>query len=336
LKRFWAVLIARNKEFIRDRSALAWNLLFPFFIVFGFAFMFSDKGQTVFKVAVLGSAPAAQAAMPFLATEHIEFIPIESLDQALAKLSRHQFDMLIAPQAPPRYWVNSSSPKGYLLERVLWGSGGTGTAFQKQVVEGEELRYVDWLLPGLLAVNMMFSCLFGVGYVIVRYRKTGVLRRFKATPLSAFEFLAAQVGSRLLLVMAVTVIIYVGTDIFLDFLMLGSYALLFLVFTAGALCLIALGLLFAARTASEELAGGLLNLVSWPMMLLSGAWFSLEGTPGWIRAIAQVFPLTHLIEAARAIMTEGAGLADILPQIAVLSILTLVFLAIGSAAFRWE
>jgi ABC-type multidrug transport system permease subunit len=158
------------------------------------------------------------------------------------------------------------------------------------VVEGRALRYVDWLLPGLLAVNMMFSCLFGVGYVIVRYHKIGVLRRFKATPLSAFEFLAAQVGSRFLLVMAVTIIIYIGTDVFLDFLMLGSYALLFLVFTAGALCLIALGLLFAARTASEELAGGLLNLVSWPMMLLSGAWFSLEGTPGWIQMLFPGLP----------------------------------------------
>ena len=345
MKRFWAVLIARNKEFIRDRSALAWNLVFPVFIVFGFAFMFSDRGQTMFQVAVLGGTEsAAQAARPFLATHHIELIPVENLPQALSKLSHHQLDMVIDPRSPPRYWVNESSPKGYLLERILWGAAGTKSGnpsghpagFQKEVVQGKELRYVDWLLPGLLAVNMMFGCLFGVGYVIVRYRKNGVLRRFKATPLSAFEFLAAQVGSRLLLAMAVAVIIYIGTDIFLDFLMLGSYLLLFLVFTAGAVCLIALGLLVAARSASEELAGGLLNLLSWPMMLLSGAWFSLEGAPKWIQALAQAFPLTHLIDAARAIMTEGAGLADVLPQIAVLLAMGLVFLAVGAAAFRWE
>lgn len=119
MRRFWAVLIARNKEFIRDRSALAWNLLFPFFIVFGFAFMFSDRGQTVFKVAVYGGQPAAPAVMPFLATQHIEFVAVENLEQALARVSRHQFDMLIDTRAPPRYWVNVSSPKGYLLERVL-------------------------------------------------------------------------------------------------------------------------------------------------------------------------------------------------------------------------
>ena len=104
----------------------------------------------------------------------------------------------------------------------------------------------------------------------------------------------------------------------------------------GAICLISLGLLVAARLSSEELAGGLLNLLTWHLMLLSGVWFSLEGTNPIVPKIARFFPLTHLVDGARSIMTEGAGLMDIAPHLAILALMTAVFLAIGSLIFRWE
>ena len=94
----------------------------------------------------------------------------------------------------PRYWVNTSSPKGYIVEKLLLAADRDA---QRQPVTGDAVRYVDWLFPGILGMNMMFSCLFGVGYVVLRYRKTGFLKRLHATPLSAFEFLSAQVLSRL-------------------------------------------------------------------------------------------------------------------------------------------
>jgi ABC-type multidrug transport system permease subunit len=195
---------------------------------------------------------------------------------------------------------------------------------------------VDWVVPGILAMNMMFSCLFGVGYVIVRYRKNGFLKRLKATPLSPFQFLLAQMVSRLLLIQTITVAVYVGCNYFIHFQMRGSYANLFLISLAGAICLISLGLLVAARLSSEELAGGILNLLTWPMMLLSGVWFSLEGTNPFVQKIAQVLPLTHLVDGARAIMTEGAGLVDIAPHLLVLAFMSAVFLSLGSVIFRWE
>ena len=109
-----------------------------------------------------------------------------------------------------------------------------------------------------------------------------------------------------------------------------------LVFSLGALCLVCLGLIMAARTASEELAGGILNLVAWPMMIFSGVWFSLEGVHPAAQYFAQLLPLTHIIDAARAVMNDGAGVADILPQLGVLTAMTVVFLAIGAGMFRWE
>ncbi len=105
---------------------------------------------------------------------------------------------------------------------------------------------------------------------------------------------------------------------------------------SGALSLIALGLTIAARFSSEELVGGLLNVLTWPMMLLSGIWFSLEGSPQWVQAIARIFPLTHVLDAARAVMLDGAGFADVAPQLAYLAVTALVFLAFGAWSFRWR
>jgi ABC-2 type transport system permease protein len=232
------------------------------------------------------------------------------------------------------FWVNDSSPRGYLLERVLRGSGGTD--FQKQTVTGRQIRYVDWLIPGILALNMMFSALYGVGYVLVRYRKNGVLRRLKATPLTALEFLTAQVISRLWIILAVGIAVYIGTDLLVGFTMRGSYLNLFLVYLVGAVTLTSLGLLVAARPASEEFAEGVLNLITWPMMFLSGVWFSVGALSPWVQKLAVLFPLTHIISAARAVMLDGAGLATVLPQLLILLVMALVFLLLGALTFRWE
>jgi ABC-2 type transport system permease protein len=368
MRRFLAVLRARNLEFMRDRSVLAWNLVLPFVIVFGFAFAFSGGPRDSFRVGVHGPIDAASTQLEFFETRYIRFLPVRDLPQAIQKVERHQLDMVLDLQPGRyRYWVNAESPNGYILERVLWASGthqsarpppGRGAPqetqlaeavrtsprdeasaaalFQKQSVEGREIRYVDWLLPGVLAMNIMFSALFGVGYVIVRYRKNGVLKRLKATPLSAFEFLCAQVVSRLWLILVVTTLLYLGTRLVLDVPMYGSYVGLLLVLLLGALCMISLGLIVAARVASEELAGGLLNVFTWPMMFLSGIWFSTEGIHPWLQTLAQGLPLTHAIEAARAIMFDGAGLLAVGPQLAVLAGMTVFFLLVSSMLFRWE
>ena len=342
-KRFLAVLKARNREFIRDRSALGWNIVFPLLIVAGFAFAFTGKPMDLYKVGVYAADPAqklaqVQETQAFFRTGYIQFIPVAELPPAITKVERHQLDMLFDLDQQ-RYWINRDSPKGYILERVLHGADTVDApagGFRRQTVSGREIRYVDWLIPGILAMNMMFSALFGVGYVIVRYRKSGVLKRLPATPLTAFEFLGAQVVSRLWLILIITGGVYAGADLFIDFSMFGSYLLLLLVFTLGAVSLISLGLLVAARIASEELAGGILNVLSWPMMFLSGVWFSLEGANPLIQKLALLFPLTHIIDAARAVMIDGAGLAGIGTQLLILSLMSALFLLLGAVLFRWK
>lgn len=333
-RRFWAVLIGRNKEFLRDRGALGWNILFPFFVVFGMAFAFSDKAQDVFKVGVVGEVASLPAG--FAATKHLKFVAFEDASAAQNKLRHHQLDMLVQAGKPLTYWVNEKSPKGYLVERIMLGTDAAKFSPERKAVEGKPIRYVDWLVSGLLSMNMMFSALFGVGYNLVRYRKNGVLKRLKATPLRAVEFLTAQVVSRLILIMAVFTVVYQGADLFLHFQRLGSLFDLYFIFALGSACLVSLGLLVAARVTSEELAGGVLNMLSWPMMFLSGVWFSLEGAPKALRLFADMMPLTHLIDAARAVMTEGATLSQVAPHLYILAGMTVLFLGVGAWTFKWD
>jgi ABC-type multidrug transport system permease subunit len=337
LKRIYAVFAARNREFVRDRGTLAWNIVMPVILVFGLAFVFGGEGHNQYTVGVLQSSSEIDTGEhPFLESRFIEFVPVGDEADGFRKVERHRLDLLVRFEGEPRYWVNPESPSGYFAERLLLQSdAAVGEQMQKAQISGDPIRYVDWVLPGILGMNMMFSCLFGVGYVVVRYRKNGFLKRLRATPLMPYEFIVAQVASRLMLVLIVTAFVYTATHLILDTRMDGSYLTLLVVTVVGCISMVSLGLLIAARVTSEELAGGLLNMISWPMMILSGVWFSLEGAGPAVQGLAKVFPLTHILDAARAVMLDGATLVDIAPSMIVLTLLSLVFLGLGAYYFRW-
>ncbi len=338
LRRILAIFKARNLEFLRDRATLAWNIVLPLALMAGLSLAFGAGDRSEFTIGVLTDADSIDAGVhPFLETRYIDFVPVDDLDQGYLKIARHQLDLLLRFDEPPTYWVNPESAKGYFAERALLQSdAAAGNRLEKAEIEGEPLRYVDWVLPGILGMNMMFSCLFGVGYVVVRYRKNGFLKRLRATPVRPLEFIIAQVASRLILTLTITTIIFIGTHWALGTRMDGSYLTLLLIGFLGAVSLVAMGLLVAARVTSEELAGGLLNMINWPMMLLSGVWFSLEGAGQFVQNAAKIFPLTHILDASRAVILDGAGIADIWVSLAVLITMSVVFLALGARFFRWD
>ena len=329
MKRLWAIFVARNLEFFRDRGTFFWNLLFPVFIIFGLYFAFSGGRTVAYKVGTIGRPRPFE----FMQYKYLQFVPYDELDKAMRKLTHHQIDMIIDFDQDT-YYINELAVKGYLIEKIL--SSDSSAALQRRTVTGKQIRHIDWFVPGIISMNIMFGCLMGVGFVIVRYRKNGVLKRFKATPLKAIEFISAQMLSRFFIMAFVTVVLYAGTNLFLHYMMLGSYLDLGITTAIAIVCLISLGLLFSTRIKSEEFAGGVLNLVIWPMMFLSGIWFSLEGTPPAMQAISQVFPVTHFLAAARMIMLDGATLLDVTDHLAVLLAMTVVFLTTAAFIFKWE
>lgn len=345
-KRLWAMIVARNREFFRDRAAFGWNFLFPFLLIAGFAIIFGGEEHKDFKVGIYPcpgtSKPTEGRCIPqaFKNIQYIKFIAIESQMSGLDKLKHHKIDMLVDVNTEPYdYWVSETSPNGYIVERMLSGSltPAKHQPLQRQAaVATRQIRYIDWLFPGILGMNIMFSALYGVGFVVVRYRKNGVLKRLNATPLTAFEYLSAQMISRIFLLLFTLAILWIGCDLVFDFQVEGHYVDLAILFTVGCLSLTAMGLVVASRGTSEEFTNGILNFITWPMMFLSEVWFSIEGAPKWVHAVADLFPLTHLLRGVRKIMNDGAGLLDVAPELAVLCGMTFLFLAVGAGLFSWN
>lgn len=344
LKRFLSVFHARNKEFYRDRAGLGWNFIFPFCIMLGFAAMFERGGHTQYKLGVIfpESRETAVVQIPESIKNRDVFKILKFDDRELGfhKLRHHKIDLLFeSGHNPVRYWIGDNSPKGEIAEslflKTLYDPETLAEISVRAAVRGEQITYIDWLFPGILAMNMMFSALFGVGYIIVRYRKNGVLKRLKATPLKPLEYLSAQIASRMFVLLFSGTVLFVGCTAIFKFPCKGSHFDLALVFSLGGASIISLGLIIASRSGNEEVANGLLNMISWPMMFLSEVWFSIEGSPEWVRKFAEFLPLTHVTKSMRLIMHEGAGLSDLGYSIVSLSVMTVIFIAIGSALFKW-
>jgi ABC-2 type transport system permease protein len=358
LKRMWALFVARSLEFIRDRAGLGWNILFPFLLVAAFGVAFGPDAKKQFKMGVF----PVQDPVPALETIRIpgalktdpsvQLVFFKNRDQGLEKLRHHKIDILVQsgdvknPEALPskndsrvRYWVSDVSPRGALAEKLVKAAVVPEAFFEnrvyKQAVPGTLVRYIDWLFPGILGMNIMFSAFFGVGYVIVRYRRNGVLKRLKATPVTAFEYLSAQLISRVVVSMTASMVVWAGCDVIFSFQMQGAYVDAVIVFLFGTVCLVSFGLILACRGTNEELTNGIINLICWPMMFLSEVWFSIEGTAGWIRQAAGFLPLTHFLSAARKVINDGATLSQVSQELTILAAMSLVFLAVGSWLFSW-
>lgn len=335
---------ARNHEFFRDRAAFGWNFAFPFLIIVGFGLIFGAKEHNQFKIGLFpGESQQTGVASTVLAAfqqgRYLQFINFATQAEGEQKLQHHKIDLLLDSHSPDhRYWINDSSPNGYIAEQIFLASlvPPNEKLATKQLVRGVQIRYIDWLFPGILGMNMMFSALWGVGYVVVRYRKNGALKRLKATPLTPLEYLSAQMLSRIFLLMFTIVIVWIGSHLIFKFQVHGSYGALALIFFLGGLSLCSMGLVLAARGTSEEFTSGILNFVSWPMMFLSEVWFSLEGSPGWVQSLAKIFPLTHLLTGARKIMNEGASLVDVQRECLILVIITIISLTIAARLFSWN
>lgn len=361
MKAFFQLYLASLKEFVRDRMTIFWTLAFPLVFVVMFGVLFSFGGDSKFDVGLVvedGGQTAQQVA------SFLRQVPIFKLSElgrdaeitALKRGDRRAVIVLpaglsegVAAKQPARIAVfydpaNQQASQIVLtitrqvLDRVDRQISGTQPAFivEEETVQASQLRSIDFLLPGILAMALMQLGLFGTAQPLVALRDQGVLRRLSATPLPRWTVLASQIAMRLTIALAQTVIIIGFGVVAFKVPFQGNPVLLLGMVILGALTFIALGYMVAAFSKNQETAAGISSLINFPMMFLSGLFFPLEFVPQFLQPVIVAMPLTYLVDAIRQIMVGTNPLFPMPVDTGVLLAWCAGALAIAIRFFKWE
>ncbi len=337
----YQLTLARLKLLFREPGAMFWTFGFPMVLAIALGIAFRNQPPEPVRAAVQdGSGAAAMlSALAKSARVKPELLSAASARQALRDGA---VAIVVAPGDPVTYVFDPTRPDSRLarlvvndvLQRAL-GRKDVTRARDEMVTE-PGARYIDFLIPGLLGLILMSSGLWGIGYTIVETRTKNLLKRMLATPMRRGDFLLSFVLMRVVFLFAeVPVLVGFGHFVF-GVPVRGSLALLLLVSLLGALSFGGIGLLLASRAQNIQTVSGLMNLVMMPMYVGSGVFFSISKFPKAVQPYLKALPLTALNDALRAIMNEGAGLAGVLPQLAILTGITVVSFAVAVKLFRWS
>jgi ABC-type multidrug transport system permease subunit len=337
---------ARIREFYRQPSRLFWVYGFPLLlaIVLGLAFRGGGERPMLLDL-VMGSEGAAKV-VEILQSKPGKF-KIRETDQAsaLARLKAGKTPIVIEAGASPEsvtYRFDPTRPEALAARNAIDDTLQRALG-RKDVVTSEDLpvtepgsRYIDFLIPGLLGMNAMGGGLWGIGFYLVNLRIGKLLKRFRATPMPRASFLGAILASRLTyLIPDVLVLMSLGIFMF-GMPMRGSWLTLAVVELIGASAFAGLGLLVASRAKSTEAVSGLMNLIMLPMWLFGGIFFSPDVYPDAMQPFIQLLPLTQLLNALRAVILEGVGLASLGFELGVLTVWAIVTFVLALRIFRWE
>lgn len=331
---------ARVVEFLREPEALFWVFIFPVLLALALGIAFRSKPVDRPQVAVVGLDGPTLTALQGDST-----LAVLPLDEAAAEkaLRKGTVDVLVVAAGDSviyRYDVTrEESLAGRLaadaaVQRARGRQDVVATADQTHRRAGA--RYIDFLIPGLVGLNLMGSGMWGLGFAIVSARTRKLLKRFAATPMRRSHYLASFAISRLLFLgVEVAAVVGFGWLIF-GVKVYGSIVALALVALIGATTFAGLGLLVAARPRSIEAVSGWMNLVMLPMWLLSGTFFSYERFPAAVLPAIRALPLTALNDALRAIQNDGAALVTTWPQLVILLAWGLISFVVAVRVFRWQ
>jgi ABC-type multidrug transport system permease subunit len=333
----YQLILVHFKTFFREPAILFWAILFPIIMAWVLGIAFSNKGESVRTIYITGNSAqnekitgeklyGAETGNPF----RIKFEK-SSEAEAVRAIKRGIITVYIEAKGDSMiYHFDPHNPDAQLthliLEREISGVDHKNSAVDALQTKGT--RYVDFLIPGLIALGIMNSCIWGIGWNLIETRMKKLLRRMVATPMKKSVFLNSLIITRIILGGVETILLlgfsyfYFGTEI------TGSILAFILVFLAGILAFGGIAIVVASRTAKSEIGNGLINAVTLTMTILSGVFFNYHNFPDWAIPVIQALPLTILADAIRSIFIEAAGLRDVLMPIVILSITGLVTFAL--------
>ncbi len=341
------------KEFYRNPGVIFWSLLFPVLMAWGLGIAFTKQDKLIRNVAWVRNAATegvisqwADASGRLIAgndkTGKVTYQLIETgWENALSMLKKGKVSLIIDESGnKPAYRFDPANAEAQLAYLHI-----SGTLSGYRII-GEETasvvpftrkgtRYVDFLVPGLIAMNIMMSCMWGISYSLIDKRIKKLLRRMIATPMKKSSFMLAQFLARLVLSGLDVFIILFFTYLYFDISIQGSIAAFALLYVAGNVAFTGIAILVSSRTDNAQIGNGLINAVVMPMMILSGIFFSYHNFPDWTIAFIQWMPLTMLADGVRSVFNEGAVIMDVIPALFMLCLIGAGSFAFGMKIYKW-
>lgn len=333
----------RMREFVREKEAVFWVFIFPVLMTFALGVAFRNTGPDKTPVAVEASAAGANQIAGVLSQSPEISATLMSPDEAARALRSGKVSIVVKPVNDSfEYRFDPTRPESRAarlqVDDVLQRGKGRTDVVQvgEQKITESGARYVDFLVPGLIGMNLMGSGLWGLGFTVVIARSRKILKRFAATPMRRSHYLLSFMLSRLIFLVLEVAAVVVFAWLAFGFTVRGSWLSLTLVTMLGGFTFSGIGLLVAARPTTIEGVSGLMNFIMLPMWLLSGTFFSSERFPEVFQPFIKALPLTALNDVLRSLMNEGAGLTSNWAPIAILLAWCVISFLIALKIFKWQ
>jgi len=333
--------LARMREFTREPEAIFWVFVFPLLLALSLGFAFREKPPDKIPIGVL-AGPHAKERFEALKKSPVLLPRIVNEEEAHLALRRGKISLLVAGDAAPVYRFDTTRPDARAArieaDGALQAAAGRRDVFRasEEHVSERGSRYIDFLVPGLLGMNLMGTGIWGVAFSVVNARMRKLLKRLVATPMRKRDYLLAHIFSRLGFLIIETVVVVTFGWLVFDVGVNGSLATFAVLCVIGGIAFTGIGLLISSRARTIEAVSGMANLVMMPMWICSGVFFSYERFPDAIKPFIRALPLTALNDALRLVMNDAASMASIAPQLAVLAAWAMLTFLIGLKIFRWQ
>ncbi len=334
--------LLRVREMTREPGVLFWIFGFPILISVGLGLAFRTRGPQPVTVGALPGTPAEVEAA--LRARGVEVKPVDEAQSRLQLRAGNVALVLVPPAAAGGalgYRFDPTRPETRLaratVDDLLQRAAGRRDPrpVRDEPVKERGARYIDFLVPGLVGMNLMSGSMWGIGWVIVNMRVRKLLKRLLAAPMRRHHFLISQALARLLLIPFEVTVILLFARLAFDVRLTGSLLALAVMCLAGSASFAAIAILVASRAQNNETVSGLMNLVMMPMFVLSGVFFASTHFPDVMQPLIRALPLTALNDGLRAVIVDGAGLGGVLAPLGVLGVWGVVSFAVGLRIFRW-
>lgn len=366
MRAFTAVFTAYFKQFIRDKGALFFTFIFPIIFILLFGWAFRNPGAQTFDIGLVDQGSPQSAAIITQGLDNVVIdanqkmfeVQTETMDDLLPLLKKGELDAIIVipenmdsaiSQGQPaniqvHYDPSRTSNQQILipvLNQVINKINQLRQGYlpligmEEESAQSHNLRYIDFLLPGILGMSLMFSGIYA-GLPIIQQRQARIIKRLGTTPLPRSMLVFGDLALRIILVLlTAALIILVGRLVF-DVQMVGNWWELCGIVLLGTLVFTSLGYLMAAFVKTEQAAIPILNVITMPMMFLSGTFFEVSNMPSFIEPVVKILPLTYLNDALRQIMVAGTPLHSMTTDIAIMAGWAVVCLGVTIRFFRWD